>query len=565
MISNILSSVDSRLESIKSPEMIKDFIKTITKVSHLELFNHGVFILFSYDFVSLSFRGNRKIKEQLELLDINVGSYWHREDMGIEYPASIMSNSKSMKMEIISLPITHPNMGGIGYVSYLCDVKHHVKQSEPMLTVLSELLCEIDSNRKHRLEEAVNGLFIEHLQSSFLVFDNEGFIVHASSAFYESFNTSEKAIINYNLFEFFIFPPKVKYRISQGTSIIEENVDFDFSGDIKRLNVTFDSLNLDLKVMHFDAVIESNNKIVTHAENRLLPTLETFETHSTQMQRVVNSAKEAVKSTSPIYILGEEGTGKRSLALTIHNSCDKFKDGPFIAINLHSVSKADMSDLLLGPEGSDSSKSKFELANGGTLYIERIDLLPGVLQALTHIILTKTLFDINTNKSIDLNFRLITSSIKPLDELVHERRFCPSLYFYLTGVTLSLPTLYDRKEDIPYLINKKLNSLDISSDYVDEELSQTFQEYALNRNWAGNISELFKWIEHTYLNKDTLLSESFSLDNICSGTQIQTLEEIEKKEISNALSILNRKYVDVAEQLGISQSTLRRKIAKYGL
>lgn len=284
------------------------------------------------------------------------------------------------------------------------------------------------------------------------------------------------------------------------------------------------------------------------------------------MKRVINSAKEAVKNTSPIYILGEEGTGKRSLALTVHNSCETFKDGPFIAVNLHSVTKSDMSNLLLGKEGADPTKSKFELVNGGTLYIERIDLLRGVLQAaLTHIILTKTLFDINTNRSVDLNFRLITSSIKPLDELVHERRFCPSLYFYLTGATLSLPSLHDRKEDIPYLINKKLKSLDVSNNEVDGELSTTLQEYALNKVWAGNLSELFKWIEHTYLNKSDLLLIGHDMNIAEFDEPIQTLEDLERREISNALSVLNRKYVDVAEQLGISQSTLRRKIVKYGI
>ncbi|MGF1727624.1 sigma 54-interacting transcriptional regulator [Photobacterium nomapromontoriensis] len=566
MNTNILSSVESRVENIKSPEMIKDFIKTITKINHLELFNHGVFIFFSHDFISLSLRGCRETKDQLQALAINVGTYWYREEMGLKEPSVISRGGKSAKLTIISVPVSHPTMGILGYVSYLCDAEKNVMQAGSLLTILADYLGELELNRRHRMEDTANNLFIEYQQSCFLMLDNEGFIVHASKDFYTSFNTESVDIINYNLFEFFIFPPKIKCKITQNIPVIEENIDFDFSGEIKHLSMTFNAINAGLNIIVFCAPKVANKKSVIKSDNRLLPTLEAFETHSPLMRRVINSAKEAVKNTSPIYILGEEGTGKRSLALTIHNSCNTFKDGPFIAVNLHSVSKADMSDLLLGAEGSDAAKSKFELANGGTLYIERIDLLPGVLQAaLTHIILTKTLFDINTNTSIDLNFRLITSSIKPLDDLVHERKFCPSLYFYLTGATLSLPSLHERAEDIPYLINKKLKTLDVSQDTVDQTLSQTFQEYALNRTWAGNMAELFKWVEHTYLNKDHLLMESQTAGASALGTPIQTLEELEKREISNALSILNRKYVEVAEQLGISQSTLRRKIAKYGI
>ena len=567
MINSNISGVDFCADSLKSPNIMKAFIKVLTKVEHMDVSSRGIFILFSHDFVSLSFRGSKAVKASLGDAGIKVGSGWRREDLGIGVPAYIARVARRHDTAILSVPINHPILGILGYIGYVSDVLQNVEQAEPMLIVFADYLYATEFNRQRELNDDVNQCLIKYQQTRFLVLDADGFMVYASGAFYEYFNTTMADMINYHLFDFFIFPPNIKTQIQHTSQIINENVDFDFSGELQRLNLTFDILNSEFRVIIFAAVKQTAGRMQgEQAGNRLQPMLATLKTQSPKMQRVINSAKEAVKNTSPIYILGEEGTGKRSLALMIHNSCEKFKDGPFIAVNLHSVAKSEMSDLLLGTEESGGGQSKFTQATGGTLYIERIDLLPGVLQAaLTHIILTKTLFDINKNTAIDLNFRLITSSIKPLDELVHQRRFCPSLYFYLTGATLSLPGLNDRKEDIPYLIDKKLRSLDVSSDGVDLALAGSFHEYALNRTWAGNLAELFKWVEHAYLNKDDVMTASNDIDVAALASPIHTLEELETREIANALSILSRKYIEVAEQLGISQSTLRRKIAKYNL
>ncbi|WP_037385107.1 helix-turn-helix domain-containing protein, partial [Serratia sp. DD3] len=200
-------------------------------------------------------------------------------------------------------------------------------------------------------------------------------------------------------------------------------------------------------------------------------------------------------------------------------------------------------------------------------YIERIDLLPGILQAaLTHLILTKALFDIKTKKSINLNFRLITSSLKPLEDLVHERRFCPSLYYYLTRASLCLPNLQNRTEDIALFVDRKLTELYGGQDFVDENFRHFLLNHAQNSIWRGNISELMKWIEHSFLNRGNISQNTSDADSVPAVVRpIMTLEEMEKKEIDNALTLLNRKHIDVAFHLGISLSTLRRKIAKYAL
>ncbi|WP_038173673.1 sigma 54-interacting transcriptional regulator [Vibrio pacinii] len=555
---------DVRLEGLKSPGLIKDFVQLMAKVSQSSMSVEGMFLLFSHDFVCLSQRGNKSLKSLLEEHEYVVGHYWSPEKLGIQEVYDLRISSKQ-HLYVKSQPITDNELGILGYVTYIHLNKEMLSHVDISLMTMATCLNEMSRCRIQQRAEGFNRHYIETRKACFLVVDNDGFITYGSPEFFAQFETAPNEIINGNLFEYFLFPPKIKSLICDNQAVNGDNVDFDFAGQLKQYKLNFHLIDDSHRILDFAPIELATDK--PEQSHRLISTLDRYTTDSPLMQRVISVAKESVKNTSPIYILGEEGTGKRSLALTIHNSCEHYSEGPFIAVNLHSVKPGDLSALLLGTDDGEGAKSKFELANGGTLYIERIDLLPGVLQAaLTHIILTKTLFDINTNKSVDLNFRLITSSIKPLEDLVHERRFCPSLYYYLTGASLVLPNLQKRTEDIPMIVEHKLSELYGGRDAVDKNLLNFLLKYACNRIWSGNISELAKWIEHTFLHRDSMLLDASSAEMMsCVATPIQPLEEIEKREIANALVVLNRQYVDVSNQLGISLSTLRRKITKYSL
>ncbi|WP_028023764.1 sigma 54-interacting transcriptional regulator [Enterovibrio calviensis] len=554
---------DARLEGLKSPGLIKDFSKVMTKVSQWPMSTEGTLLLFSHEFVCLSVRGNKAIKQSLEVDDYVVGSYWTPEVLGLQGIHKLRLSNK-LQLSVTSVPIADSESGVLGYISYIDDSKNALDSVQFILMMIAECLVEMSANRRQLKGINFNQQYIDASKACFLVLDDDGFVLHCSQAFLERFTVSEGDIINTSVFETFLFPPKVKSLIAEGGEINGDNVDFDFAGQLQQYRVTMLPIAGGCRVLRFSDASEATTR--ADKKHRLASTLERYHTESPAMQRVISAAKACMKNTSPIYILGEEGTGKRSLAHTMHNSCSRFSEGPFVAVNLHSAKREDLSELLLGSD-EEGNKSKFELANGGTLYIERIDLLPGVLQAaLTHIILTKTLFDFNTNKSTSLDFRLITSSINPLEDLVHERRFCPSLYYYLTGASLSLPNLQNRTEDISLIIDRKLSELYGDNSAVDDSLRHLLLEHAKRRVWAGNISELAKWIEHAFLHRDNVLLDAESVDAMSVvATPIQLLDDIEKREIANALALLNRKYVDVAEQLGISLSTLRRKIAKYDL
>lgn len=555
---------DSRLEGIKSPTLIEDYAQVISKISSLPMGMEGVFLLFSHEFICLSLSGNKAIKALLETQNHLIGNYWPPEILGLQEVFHFRLSCKQ-SLSVMSVPITDSRRGVLGYVTYIHTDPTALKNADVTLTMMADYLLEMSHHRHQQQKETLNCQYIDFRKACFLMVDNDGVIIHASQAFFEQFNIQQSDVINVNLFDLFLFPPKIKYLITEGTSIDGENVDFDFIGQLQQYKLHMNVIDRQHRMLDFSPIemmVSAQDK-----SHRLAFTLDRYITESPDMQRVIAAAKESIKNTSPIYIMGEEGTGKRSLALTIHDSCERYSEGPFIAVNLHSVKKEDLSTLLLGSDEGEGTKSKFEMANGGTLYIERIDLLPGVLQAaLTHIILTKTLFDINTNESVNLNFRLITSSIKRLEDLVHERRFCPSLYYYLTGASLVLPNLQNRLEDIPLIVERKLTELYGRREAIDESLYSLLLEHARQRVWAGNISELSKWIEHTFLHRDSVLLDASSVEAMSIvATSIQPLDDIEKREIANALAVLNRQYAEVAKQLGISLSTLRRKIIKYSL
>ena len=303
------------------------------------------------------------------------------------------------------------------------------------------------------------------------------------------------------------------------------------------------------------------------------------------IKTIKNESFIASKSSSTVLITGESGTGKELFARAIHNHSDRV-DNPFIAVNCAAIPDNLLESELFGyEEGAFTGAKKggklgkFELAHKGTIFLDEIGDMSLHLQAkLLRVLQERELDKIGGKSNISIDVRIISATNKDLEDMVSKGIFREDLYYRLNVIPIHLPSLKDRREDIPLLIDYTIkeysNKLGKNVDRVDKDALKVMMEY----RWPGNIRELQNIIEYS-INMSS--SSVITLDAIpqkikCTSVnevrednrEIRTLEDLEKQEIIRALDKFKDFKKDkelVAKALGISRATLYRKLEKYNI
>ncbi len=293
----------------------------------------------------------------------------------------------------------------------------------------------------------------------------------------------------------------------------------------------------------------------------------------------VRHAQIAAQVNSNVLLLGESGTGKDVFAQAIHNS-SSCKDGPYVAINCAAIPRDLIASELFGyADGAftgsrkGGSQGKFELADGGTIFLDEIGETPLELQAaLLRVIEDKSMIRIGGTKVTSVNVRIIAATNKNLKEEVRKGRFREDLYYRSNVFTIKMVPLRKRKGDIPLFVDSFLKNIGRSTDKgifnIDDKVIDLFMEY----HWPGNVRELQNILErmisiaHTSrLTVDLVPREiigSRSSEN--TEADVEPVARMERGLILRLLgSSLTKK--DVAKKLGISRSSLYRKLEKYEL
>ncbi|MFE5429199.1 sigma 54-interacting transcriptional regulator [Peribacillus simplex] len=216
--------------------------------------------------------------------------------------------------------------------------------------------------------------------------------------------------------------------------------------------------------------------------------------HSQAMNDVLYIARKLAKTSDPVHIFGETGTGKRMLAQAMHND-SPVKAGPYLNINCAARPMDVLERELFGTESEgQTSPGLFELANGGTLCIEEIDELPVSLQGrLLQALEESQIFRINGHSPIPVQVRIITTSDTDLSMSVEEHKFRKDLFYYLAALTYKVPPLSERKEDFEPLIQTYLQSHLHREDLViPPDMIRLLQQYP----WPGNVKELFNALSY---------------------------------------------------------------------
>jgi two-component system response regulator HydG len=306
---------------------------------------------------------------------------------------------------------------------------------------------------------------------------------------------------------------------------------------------------------------------------------------SEAMRKVVTTARQVAASDIVVLIMGESGTGKELIARAIHNNSRRRKSR-LVTLNCAGLAESILEDELFGHvKGSFTGaqtdrEGRFEHADGGTLFMDEIGDMPSSMQAkLLRVLENGEVVRLGSNDPVQVDVRLISATNRRLDELVADKQFREDLYFRIKGVTILIPPLRERREDIPLLIHFFMKQAAEKFHKKPVGLKPQTLQALMSYSWPGNVRQLRNVVENmVVLSPDHEDLDVASLPPEVRPTSVIpaaaggmnnlvgiSIEQAERELIHNTLKMTNGNREQAAKILGIGERTLYRKIREYGL
>jgi len=303
---------------------------------------------------------------------------------------------------------------------------------------------------------------------------------------------------------------------------------------------------------------------------------------SPQMAELVNLAGRVAASKASILIQGESGTGKELLARLIHHLSPRANKS-IVVVNCGALHENLMESELFGHEkgsftGASSRRiGRFEEADGGTLFLDEIgELTPSIQVKLLRFLQEREFQRLGSNVNLHVDVRIISATNRDLEAQVKEGSFREDLFYRLKVVTMSLPPLRERKEDLSFLIDHFIDKFAAENGKIIKGLTAEARDMLLKYDYPGNVRELVNIMERAvviardqYITTDDLPFKqvSFAADSgkKSSGALRESVDELEKTLIIESMEKTQDNQTKAADILGISERMLRYKLKKYGL
>lgn len=351
--------------------------------------------------------------------------------------------------------------------------------------------------------------------------------------------------------------------------------------------VNLDHLDLLIKrALHSHAMENENLNLRAQLESRF--GLENIIGQSANIQEVFDIIKQAAPSQATVLINGESGTGKELVAHAIHQLSNRAK-GPFIAVHCAALSPTLLESELFGHEkgaftgASERHPGRFEMADGGTLFLDEISEIPTSIQVKLLRVLEERQFErVGGRQTLEVDIRLIAATNADLNAMVKAGTFRNDLFFRLDVVSITLPPLRARADDIPLLFNHFIKEFNSKNNKQIEDITPEAMDMLTAYSWPGNVREFRNVVERMVVLarsprltvrdlpatlKAAVQGESVRITPGIKGAASQaepaSMAEGERIMIYAALKKNNGNRTLAAEQLGISRRTLQRKLKEY--
>ncbi len=296
---------------------------------------------------------------------------------------------------------------------------------------------------------------------------------------------------------------------------------------------------------------------------------------------ILTTAGRIAETNASVLILGESGTGKELIAEAIHQNSQR-KNKNFVKVNLGGISSTLFESEMFGHKKGAFTDAKtdrigrFELADKGTIFLDEIGELDISNQVkLLRVLQDRTFEILGSSKTKTSDFRIVSATNQNLEKLVNDNKFREDLFYRINLITLRIPSLRERPNDIPLLANYFLQTLNES--YKREiQISPNAMNWLKTQNWFGNIRELKNLVERVFLVSTNSILEVEDFEKMQNSIEkkstkslpevgAMTLEEIEKEMVQKALTFHKNNVSKAAKSLGLSRAAFYRRLEKYGL
>ncbi|MBO0213215.1 PTS-dependent dihydroxyacetone kinase operon transcriptional regulator DhaR [Vibrio sp. Vb2880] len=434
-----------------------------------------------------------------------------------------------------------------------------------------QIHIQSEQENTNRLTCAHNAT-LESMDDGLIAWDEEQHITMANNQAERLLNLDMAKVLDKELFSVLRFAPNIVSSIEAGAQINRKLTTLEVHGEFVEAIITLRPLNDGSSLLFLHPIDKIRELAQQQIGGQARYTFSSLPVVSRKMKHLITVAKRATKSKSPILITGEEGVGKATLAMAIHNESD-YKEGPFITLNCRSLTSEQQIRETLGYDEGQGMPSKFELAHGGTLFLEKVEYLsPDLQSVLLKLLKTGLVSRSDSLRLIPVDFQLITSTASEISEYVTQRSFGRQLYYEISANELRIPPLRTRKEDIEFLVQQIVNHYERRHN-VTISVEKLAMDALMSFRWPGNNSELRNRTERMLLNRSANLIRlsdipediKFNLNQSTDNQPVLSLEEVEKKAIIQAWTLCDGKLNEMAKALKIGRTTLWRKINKFEL
>lgn len=426
------------------------------------------------------------------------------------------------------------------------------------------------------------------ISDGILVWNAEGILLHINTAATKIFEMPSKVLVGRYIHEFISFPLFVEEALHRKEPLTDVEVNLAIGqrtvSCVLSLRFVINNNDLQSTIVTLRQEKDVRQLVQRQVGAQALTTMEDITGDSPEIRRVIRQAKIAAEARASILLRGESGTGKNVLASAIHNESSR-REGPFLIFACSTVpNELIVSELLGFDEGMTRKRpggrpSKFELANGGTMFFQDVDTLPLEAQAILLNVLDLGIVQrLGSDRPIPVDVRVIAapSANANMEKLISQGNFRADLYYRLSSFEITIPPLRGRPRDIPMLVDKILVRL---SRQLNRPLSLApgMIEVLKKYHWPGNIRELEAvlgraavhagvsevigpmhlpdFVHHpAHLNID---SQDF--------TAIQSLSEIERQALLQTARLCNGNVSQMAKVLEIGRTTVWRKLKEFGI
>ncbi|MBZ5720266.1 MAG: sigma-54 dependent transcriptional regulator [Acidobacteriia bacterium] len=293
---------------------------------------------------------------------------------------------------------------------------------------------------------------------------------------------------------------------------------------------------------------------------------------SSAMAKLFDAIETVGPTDATVLITGESGTGKELVARAIHHASPR-RFHPLVVIHCGALTETLLESELFGHEkgaftgAQYRKKGKFEIAEGGTVFLDEIgDISLKTQTDLLRVLQEREIVRVGSNQPIKVDFRCVAATNKDLEKLIEEGRFRPDLFYRLNVFRIELPALRDRRDDIPLLVNHFVRKFSLQMNKKITRVSPTAMDLLQQQPWMGNVRELENAVERAMVvaQEPEIREQDFVFKATGSNGTSKSLDEMEKAHILRVLESCNWNQTRAAEVLQIDRVTLHHKLKKYG-